>query len=98
MTQMAKERVDADGSDNAHAKRWGLAVFLFALALGLVMVLVVFRSQSFVDNVPDPYYFGEMGKSVARGEPLSEYGSLLHRRSPMYPLVIGGLYSIFGEH
>ncbi len=39
-----------------------------------------------------------MGKSVARGEPLSEYGTLLHRRSPLYPLVIGALYSVFGEH
>jgi 4-amino-4-deoxy-L-arabinose transferase-like glycosyltransferase len=97
MTVMARQ-IDAGGNDDVRARRWGLAVFLLALALGLLMVLVVFRAQSFVGNAPDPYYFGEMGKSVARGEPLSEYGSLLHRRSPMYPLVIGAVYSVFGEH
>jgi 4-amino-4-deoxy-L-arabinose transferase-like glycosyltransferase len=90
--------IDAGGNDKLRAKRWGLTVFFGALALALVMVLVVFRAQSFVDNVSDPYYFGDMGKSVARGEPLSNYGTLLHRRSPLYPLVIGGLYSVFGEH
>jgi 4-amino-4-deoxy-L-arabinose transferase-like glycosyltransferase len=90
--------IDAGGNDRLRAKRWGLTVFFGALALALVMVLVVFRAQSFVDNVSDPYYFGDMGKSVARGEPLSNYGTLLHRRSPLYPLVIGGLYSVFGEH
>jgi 4-amino-4-deoxy-L-arabinose transferase-like glycosyltransferase len=90
--------IDPGSNDSLRARRWGLGIFLGALALGLVMVLVVFRAQSFVDNVADPYYFGEMGKSVARGEPLSNYGALLHRRSPLYPLVIGGLYSVFGEH
>lgn len=92
---MADERID--GGDR-HSARWGLGIFIFALIAGLMMVLVVFRSQSMVDNVSDPYYFGEMGKSVARGEPLSDYGALLHRRSPMYPLVIGAVYSVFGEN
>jgi len=83
--------------NDSHSNRWGLAIFLFAIVTGLAMVLIVFKAQSFVDNAPDPYYFGEMGKSVARGEPLSEYGTLLHRRAPLYPLLIGVIYSIFGE-
>lgn len=95
---MANERIESGGNGGARVRRWGLAVFLLALVLGLAMVLVVFRAQSFVGNAPDPYYFGEMGRSVARAEPLSEYGTLLHRRSPMYPLFIGAVYSVFGEH
>lgn len=94
---MPTPTVDDQSGLRSPAGRWGLAVFLLALALGLAMVFVVFRSQSLVDNVSDPYYFGEMGKTVARGEPLSEYGTLLHRRSPMYPLFIGAVYSVFGE-
>lgn len=82
----------------AHVVRWGLAVFLFALVVGLAMVLIVFRAQTFVSNAADPYYFGEMGRSIAHGEPLSRFGTLLHRRSPLYPLVIGALYAVFGEH
>jgi len=96
---MANERIDAGSSNSeVRAKRWGWAVFLLALALGLAMVLVVFRAQSLVDNVSDPYKFGEMGKTIARGEPLDPYGSLLHRRSPLYPLFIAAVYSVFGEH
>jgi 4-amino-4-deoxy-L-arabinose transferase-like glycosyltransferase len=95
---MANEGIAAGGNRDARATRWGLGIFGFALLVGLAMVLVVFRAQSLVDDAPDPYYFGEMGKSVARGEPLSEYGTLLHRRSPMYPLFIGAVYSVFGEN
>ena len=62
------------------------------------MVFVGFKAQSFVQDVADPYYFGEMGKSLARGEGLLQYGVLLRRRAPLYPLVIGGLYSLFGEN
>ncbi len=39
-----------------------------------------------------------MGKSLARGEGLLSYGALLHRRSPLYPLLIGAIYRLFGEH
>ncbi len=95
---MANISIDASASRSPRDARWGLGVFLFALVIGLAMVLVVFRAQSFVDNVADPYLFGEMGRSVARGEPLSDFGTLLHRRSPMYPLFIGAVYSVFGEH
>jgi 4-amino-4-deoxy-L-arabinose transferase-like glycosyltransferase len=77
--------------------RWGARIFLLALALGLLMVFVVFGSQSMVSNRFDPYFFGEMGKSLARGEGFAAYGSLIKRRAPLYPMAIGAIYSLFGE-
>jgi 4-amino-4-deoxy-L-arabinose transferase-like glycosyltransferase len=73
---------------------------LFGLALlaALAVILVGFRAQGLVDSRPDPYWFAAMGSSVARGEGLGAFGSLLHRRSPLYPLMIGAIYKIFGEH
>jgi hypothetical protein len=63
-----------------------------------MMVFGGFDSQSFVTDKFDPYYFGEMGKSLARGEGFAPFGVLLKRRSPLYPLFIGGIYFAFGEH
>jgi len=73
---------------------------LFGLAsiAALAVVLVGFRAQGLVDNLPDPYWFSAMGSSLARGEGLSAYGSLLHRRAPLYPFMIGAIYYVFGEH
>ncbi len=90
--------IEAGSKGDAHETRWGLGVFFLALIVGLAIVLVIFREQSFVGDGPDPYSYGAMGKNVARGEPLSEFGTMLHRRPPLYPLVIGALYSVFGEH
>ena len=73
-------------------------IFLLALLVGVVIIFLGWRMQSFVDTRPDPYWFSAMGSSLARGEGLSAYGSLLHRRAPLYPLLIGGIYSVFGEH
>ncbi len=87
----------ADGTTDA-APRWALAVFLFALAVGLVMVFGVFAAQRFVTDASDPYHFGAMGTSLARGEGFGANGILLKRRSPFYPMVIGGIYFAFGEH
>jgi 4-amino-4-deoxy-L-arabinose transferase-like glycosyltransferase len=67
-----------------------------ALAAGLLMVFVGFRSQSLVDTRPDPYYFGEMGASLARGDGFTPFGTLIKRRAPIYPLMIGGVYWLFG--
>jgi 4-amino-4-deoxy-L-arabinose transferase-like glycosyltransferase len=39
-----------------------------------------------------------MGKTLARGEGFGANGTLLKRRSPFYPMMIGGLYVVFGEH
>jgi 4-amino-4-deoxy-L-arabinose transferase-like glycosyltransferase len=97
MVVMTNERLEARGNAAAPARPWGLFVFLFGLTVGLAIVLVIFRSHSFVGDAPDPYSFGEMGKSIARGEPLSSHGTMLHRRAPLYPMVIGALYSVFGE-
>ncbi|HET7543378.1 MAG TPA: glycosyltransferase family 39 protein [Polyangiaceae bacterium] len=75
---------------------WLLATL--ATLAALAVVFVGFRAQGLVDNRPDPYWFSAMGTSLARGEGLSAYGTLLHRRSPLYPYMIGAIYTIFGEH
>ena len=84
-------------SSASHVVRTALIVFVVALVVSLGMVFIGFRSQSLVANTFDPYYFGEMGKSLARGEGFAAYGSLIQRRAPLYPLLIGGLYTAFGE-
>jgi len=61
------------------------------------MAFLFFGAQSFVQDKFDPYFFGEMGKSLARGEGFSAFGTLLKRRSPLYPMFIGGIYYAFGE-
>ena len=85
-------------SPNSTSSLYGFAIALLGLMAGLGMIYVVFDAQSFVRAGFDPYYFGEMGKSLARGEGFERYGVLLRRRSPLYPLVIGGIYAAFGEH
>ncbi|MDP2292393.1 MAG: glycosyltransferase family 39 protein [Actinomycetota bacterium] len=77
---------------------WPWVVFGLASATGLAMALVVFRVQSLVDSNIDPYFFGEMGASIADGRGFEGFGSLITRRAPLYPLMIGGVYAIFGEH
>ena len=67
-------------------------------ATGLLMAFVVFRIQSLVDSDVDPYYFGKMGRSLAEGHGFAGYGTLLTRRVPLYPMVIGAIYWAFGEH
>ena len=77
---------------------WAWVVFAFALGTGLLMGFVVFRVQSLVDQNVDPYFFGEMGKSIADGNGFEGFGSLITRRAPLYPIVIGGVYAVFGDH
>jgi 4-amino-4-deoxy-L-arabinose transferase-like glycosyltransferase len=72
-------------------------LFGLALLVALAVILVGFRSQGLVDSRPDPYWFSAMGRSVARGEGLGAFGSLLHRRAPLYPLMIAAVYWTFGE-
>jgi hypothetical protein len=82
----------------ARQPRWlDLLAFLAGLTTALAMVFFLFGTQSFVQDRFDPYFFGEMGKSLARGEGFAAYGTLLKRRSPMYPMFIGGIYYLFGE-
>ena len=77
---------------------WAAVIFLASLATGLVMVFVVSAHQSLADANFDPYYFGKMGKSIAEGHGFAGFGSLIKRRAPLYPLMIGGVYAVFGEH
>jgi len=81
--------------------REAVLVFLAGFAVALSMVLWGFHSQSLVQdpfNKLDPYHFGAMGSSLARGEGFAAYGVVLDRKSPLYPLLIGGIYYLFGEH
>ena len=77
---------------------WTWIVFGVALATGLLMALVVFRFQSLVDQDIDPYFFGEMGQSIASGHGFQGFGSLITRRAPLYPGFIGLVYTIVGDH
>jgi 4-amino-4-deoxy-L-arabinose transferase-like glycosyltransferase len=91
------QATDTTNAGSVPIRRERTVVFLAAFAIALFVVLVVWRLQGLVDNRPDPYWFSAMGRSVARGDGFSEYGVLLHRRSPLYPLTIGALYWLFGE-
>jgi 4-amino-4-deoxy-L-arabinose transferase-like glycosyltransferase len=76
---------------------WPWVIAGLAAVTGLAMVFVVFRMQAFVDADVDPYYFGDMGRSIANGHWFDGFGSLIRRRAPLYPLVIGGAFAVFGD-
>lgn len=78
------------------SRRDALFVLGFSLFVSLIAVFVIFPSQTLVANTPDPYNFSELGKAVARGEGF--HGQMLGRRAPLYPLVLGAIYFVFGEH
>jgi 4-amino-4-deoxy-L-arabinose transferase-like glycosyltransferase len=82
---------------NRQAVRTLFFIFVGALAIGLAMVFVGFHMQNLVDTKFDPYDFGAMGKSVARGDGFAPFGNLIERRAPLYPLMIGAVYFLFGE-
>jgi 4-amino-4-deoxy-L-arabinose transferase-like glycosyltransferase len=82
-------------TEQGNPKQW-TAIGLLGLVAGLLMVFVVFRSQSLVDSRFDPYYFGKMGESLARGDGFLPFGTLIKRRAPLYPLLIGAIYWLFG--
>ncbi len=73
-----------------------ILVPLAGLTTSLLVVAVLWRSQGMVDSRPDPYWFSQMAESLLSGEGWAKYGSLLHRRTPGYPLFIAGLYAVFG--
>jgi 4-amino-4-deoxy-L-arabinose transferase-like glycosyltransferase len=74
-----------------------LLVFGIAALVAVAVIFGVWRTQSLVSNRPDPYYFSAMGKSLVRGEGFTPYGTLLHRRAPLYPLFLAAIYAVFGE-
>jgi 4-amino-4-deoxy-L-arabinose transferase-like glycosyltransferase len=73
-----------------------LIVLSFALLVSLTAVFVIFPSQSLVANYPDPYNFAEMGRGIAQGQGF--HGEMLGRRAPLYPMFLGAVYFVFGEH
>jgi 4-amino-4-deoxy-L-arabinose transferase-like glycosyltransferase len=71
----------------------GVLVALVALATSLVF----WAMGSSVDDGFDPYSFGEMGRSIADGNGFEGFGNLIQRRAPLYPIMLGGVYFVFGE-
>lgn len=95
------DEVEVSGAKRSWLRRdlpWTWVVFGVALVTGLLMALVVFRFQSLVDQDIDPYFFGEMGQSIANGNGFAGFGSLITRRAPLYPGMIGLVYAIVGDH
>ena len=80
--------------DRNLARRYGWVVASVSLTAAIVMWAVGTR----VDTSADPYYFGEMGKSIARGDAFEGFGSLIQRRAPLYPIMLGVLYWVFGDN
>lgn len=76
-------------------RRDALIVLGFSLFVSLIAVFVIFPSQTLVANQPDPYEFSALGKAIARGEGF--HGQMLGRRAPLYPLMVGAIYFVFGE-
>lgn len=92
------DRVDGLINVTWSPRRWGIAVALVGTAVAALVAFVLFGRQSLVGLERDPYGFGQIGQSIAEGNKFEGFGSLLHRRSPMYPIVIGGVYSVVGVH
>lgn len=67
-----------------------------SLLVSLIVVFVVFPAQQMVANQPDPYSFGALGRDIANG--LGFRGEMLGRRAPLYPILVGVLYTVFGAH
>jgi 4-amino-4-deoxy-L-arabinose transferase-like glycosyltransferase len=88
--------VEADSSNPAIWRRVPAGVMVGLIAFGTS--LVFWATGATVDSGVDPYAFGEMGRSVARGHGFEGFGSLLQRRAPLYPTLLGGIYYVFGEH
>lgn len=87
------------GVEHPSVLRRAIVRFIVPLAglfTSLLVVAVLWRSQGLVNSRPDPYWFSQMAEGLVRGEGFAKYGSLLHRRTPGYPLFIAALYSVFG--
>lgn len=67
-------------------------------AAAAVTSLAFWARGSAADGGADPYYFGEMGRSIARGDGFEGFGNLITRRAPLYPIMLGAVYFVFGEH
>ena len=87
-------QVRVEGEPATTGRRWyGWVVGLVAFGTAFTMWVI----GTPADETLDPYSFGEMGRSIADGHGFEGFGSLLSRRAPLYPLVLGGVYWVFGE-
>jgi 4-amino-4-deoxy-L-arabinose transferase-like glycosyltransferase len=83
------------GSVRERLDRFGVP--LLGLVTSVSVVMLLWRAQGLVDSRPDPYMFSAMAESLVRGDGFAPFGALLHRRTPLYPLFVAGLYSVFGS-
>jgi len=60
--------------------------------------LLFWSLGSVADDGFDPYSFGLMGRSIAHGHGFEGFGNLLHRKGPLWPLTLGGIFWVFGDH
>ena len=70
------------------------AAFVAAVAL---LTSLIFWARGSTDSGVDPYFFGEMGRSIANGDGFAGFGSLITRRAPLYPIMLGGIYAVVGD-
>lgn len=84
-------------AETAPLKRMRLSIFACALLVALLMVLVIWRSQSIVAQANDIYKFADLGRNIATGNGFCFTGGPpTIRRAPLYPAMIAVLYFVFG--
>ena len=93
---MSDARRDASGISWS-PRRWGITIYIVASVVAAIVVFVLFGKQSLL-GVRDPYGFGLMGQSIQEGNSFQGFGSLLHRRSPLYPIVVGAVAWALGPN
>lgn len=82
-------------SDNKPQARWHVwLVAGVALAAALFMVFVVFRRQSLVDNVGDPYEYGK----IARGLAAEGFTKLTRRAASLYTSFLSVVFGLGGSN
>ena len=87
---------DVEATDSQPGRRVSRAWLVAAVAMATS--LVMWARGSVADTGFDPYYFGEMGRSIAHGHGFEGFGNLIQRRAPLYPIMLGGVYFVFGDH
>lgn len=88
---------ETDVAPNAPPSVWPARYVWIVLGTALATSLLVWAVGSRVD-ADDPYYFGEMGRSIARGDGFEGFGNLIQRRAPLYPIMLGGVFFVIGDH
>ena len=81
-------------TNSVMARRWGLGLFVGALALRLIHFLTIRDSPFFSILYIDPRMYDEWGLRIAGGQLLSEKPFFL---DPLYPYLLGAIYAVFGH-